>query len=646
MRSSLFFALSALFPALLLTGCTLKTTAPASQAHGAAIEERVRVGQQTIVGANIYIMVANTTGYGAASKSLLDSNATGHSDSIGGYVLTGSGGLFSITGDYSCSASQQVYLLAVGGDAGAGDNPAAALMSVLGQCPSGSTNFLATEPFLLVNEVTTVAGVYALSGYMTDMLHVSSSGTALANTGMANAFLTAAELADISSGAAYTTTPAGNGIVPQSKINTLANILSACVNSNGAISSTPTPTTCYALFSNATSDGTSSGTQPTETVTAALNMAHNPGANVANLYSLAPGTAPFQPSAASITDLTLALSFTGGGLNHPEGLAVDGSGNVWTSNRTSSGSASKFAAGTGAALSPTGTGFIGGGIFLPGSIAIDGSNNVWIGDASSGGTVADAHLTKLAEDGTPVSATGYNLGIVGDILSIGIDNLGNAIVAPVGSAYKVDGATGAVTALARNNTVTSFSLATAPNGTTWVGTGYPTVPGVNQLDGTGTIVFPSSTGPYRGPPTGLENPISIAIDHAGNVWVANGGTVNGSATYGIAEFSSTGTLLLPAGPLPVPGTIGAIAIDGVGHVIVATGQNTIVVLNNDGSSMNPYGYSDSSLNTINAVAVDGSGNVWAANYLGSSITEFVGLAAPVVTPIAAGVANNTLGTRP
>jgi hypothetical protein len=64
--------------------------------------------------------------------------------------------------------------LAIGGDAGAGDNPAAALMSVLGQCPSGSTNFLGTEPFLVVNEVTTVAGAYALSGYMTDMLHVSS----------------------------------------------------------------------------------------------------------------------------------------------------------------------------------------------------------------------------------------------------------------------------------------------------------------------------------------------------------------------------------------------------------------------------------------------------------------------------------------
>ena len=376
MRLCLLCALSALFPGLLLTGCTLKATAPASQAYGAAIEGRVRGGQQPIVGARIYLMAANTTGYGAASKSLLDSNATGHSDSIGGYVLTGDGGLFSITGDYSCSASQQVYLLAFGGDAGAGDNPAAALMSVLGQCPSGSTNFLATEPFVVVNEVTTVAGAYALSGYMTDMLHVSSSGTALANTGMANAFLTAAKLADISSGATYATTPAGNGVVPQRKINTLANILSACVNSNGAISSIPAPTTCYALFSNATSDGTSSGTQPTETVTAALNMAHNPGANVANLYSLAPSIAPFQPSVASISDLTLALSFTGGGLGHPLGLAVDGTGNVWTSNNSGHGSASKFAAGTGAALSPSGTGYTGGGISFPYAIAIDGSNNV------------------------------------------------------------------------------------------------------------------------------------------------------------------------------------------------------------------------------------------------------------------------------
>ena len=45
------------------------------------------------------------------------------------------------------------------------------------------------------------------------------------------------------------------------------------------------------------------------------------------------------------------------------------------------------------------------------------------------------------------------------------------------------------------------------------------------------------------------------------------------------------------------------------------------------------------------IAVDGSGNVWAAN-TGVSIAEVVGAATPVVTPLAAGVKNNTLGTRP
>jgi hypothetical protein len=646
MRFSLPLGFSALFPILVLTGCTQRTTAPSSQANGTAIQGRVRGGQQPIVGAHIYLMAANTTGYGAASISLLDGNSTGFSDSIGAYVLSDAGGSFSITGDYSCSSSQQVYLLAVGGDAGAGENPAAAVMAVLGQCPSGSTNFLATTPFIVVNEVTTVAGAYALSGYMTDMLHVSSSGTAFANTGIANAFLTAAELASISNGAANTTTPAGNGVAPQSKINTLANILAACINSSGTVASTPTPTSCYTLFSNATADGTSSGTQPTETVTAALNMAHNPGANVANLFGLEPSDAPFQPSVSSMTDLTLALSFTGGGVSHPVALAVDGFGNVWTANRTSASSASEFAAGTGAPLSPSGTGYTGGGIYIPSSIAIDGSNNVWIGDSSSGGTTADAHLTKLGQDGTPVSAAGYDLGIVGGIPSIGIDPFGNAIVAPaVGSAYKVDGSTGAVTALATSETGPSHSLAIEPNDAIWIGVSI-TNPGVDELDSTGAIVFPISTNRYTGGATGLMNPIALAIDHAGDVWVANGGTVNGVQQYGIAEFSSSGGLILSTSSTYIPGTINAIAVDGVGRVIIGSGQNTIFEINNNSSPVNSVGFSDSSLNGIESVAVDGSGNVWAANNTGNSVTEFVGLAAPVVTPIATGVANNTLGTRP
>jgi hypothetical protein len=51
--------------------------------------------------------------------------------------------------------------------------------------------------------------------------------------------------------------------------------------------------------------------------------------------------------------------------------------------------------------------------------------------------------------------------------------------------------------------------------------------------------------------------------------------------------------------------------------------------------------------------VDGSGNVWVANYGYYSVTEIVGAAAPVITPIAAGLpatptadGSSSLGTRP
>ncbi len=52
------------------------------------------------------------------------------------------------------------------------------------------------------------------------------------------------------------------------------------------------------------------------------------------------------------------------------------------------------------------------------------------------------------------------------------------------------------------------------------------------------------------------------------------------------------------------------------------------------------------------VAVDGSGNLWFTGTNNSYtavpnyVTEVIGIAAPVVTPKATAVTNNTIGTRP
>jgi hypothetical protein len=50
------------------------------------------------------------------------------------------------------------------------------------------------------------------------------------------------------------------------------------------------------------------------------------------------------------------------------------------------------------------------------------------------------------------------------------------------------------------------------------------------------------------------------------------------------------------------------------------------------------------------IAIDGSGNVWVVNLADEAtpdnVVEFVGAAVPVVTPLAVGVKNGTLGTTP
>jgi DNA-binding beta-propeller fold protein YncE len=101
---------------------------------------------------------------------------------------------------------------------------------------------------------------------------------------------------------------------------------------------------------------------------------------------------------------------------------------------------------------------------------------------------------------------------------------------------------------------------------------------------------------------GLDNPYGIAIDGAGNVWAAN----NGGDSDSISEISNAG-----------------VAVSGA-NGFVSQGM------------FSPYG-----------IAIDGSGNVWVASDDDvGPLTEFVGVAAPVVTPIAAGAAYQELGTRP
>jgi hypothetical protein len=651
----------------LLSGCTMDPSATPSASQGTVIQGRVHGGSQPISGAHVYLFAANTTGYGNASVSLLNAATTGLSDSIGAYVTSDPTGSFSITGAYACTANTQVYLYSLGGDPGAGANSAAGLLAILGNCPS-SGSFLPALPLVQVNEATTVAAAYAFAGYATDAVHVSSSGTALAKIGVANAFANAANLASIISGQALATTPAGNGTVPQSEINTLANLLASCINSNGAITGPSSPSTCYTLLNNALSSGTS-GNVPSDTATAAINIAHNPGVNIANLCGLQAGVAaPFLPDLACTSgpgypnDFTIALNFTGGGLDNPIGIAVDGLGNAWATNYFGT-SVSEFS-NLGVALSPAG-GFTNGVLTKPFGIAIDGSGDAWVADFGTSGV---GGVTEISPAGTTLSPSGgYTGGVSSAFYSVAIDGSGNAWSMSATRSLLVELTSSG--ALAAGETTAGYSgggmasplaIAIDSSENVWTANENNTV---SKFSSSGAAI--STSAGFTG--GGLNNPYAIAVDHSGNAWVANLGTPNSTThTYSgsnIAEFSPSGAAVSSStgytgGGLSIPQ---GIAIDGLNNVwAVSIGEQIISGLpnnsnvsefSNSGVAISPStGYIGGGIFGADAIAIDGSGDVWIANgnstNNGTSLVEFIGAAAPVVTPLATGVKNGTLGARP
>jgi hypothetical protein len=643
---------------LVLTGCSFGPTAEPSADAGLAVQGAVRGGQQPITGARVYLLAANITGNAgpgiaasSTNKSLSLLSGTGNSDSIGSYVLSDSSGKFSISGDYSCTPNTQVYLYALGGNPGLGTgvNAVSGLMTALGSCPS-TGNFQTATPYIVINEVSTIAAAYAFSGYATDATHVSSSGSALATIGIQNAFANAANLASLSTGNALTTTPNGNGTVPQYTINTLADIIASCVNSNGAITGPTNPTACYTLFTNATSNGTSSGTQPLETATAAINIAHNPSSNIDALSSLITPQAAFGPTVpVEANDFTIGIEFSGGGLNDPYSIAIDGYGNPWVINNGNS-SVTQLAA-SGTPISPSG-GYTGGGLNgLFGGIAIDSAGNAWIPNYY-GGTVTEfyncGYFDGVTNCGKILSGTlGYAVTGLHHPYGVAIDGSDNIWVTSFTTPYNVvkfsfPGGTLSSAAYSGGGLAVPYSIAIDGTGNAWI---------INKNNNSVTEFSNTGTANINAPFTGggLDTPYSIAMDGSGNAWIAN---YAGNNVYGnsVSEFSNTGAVVGGAN-----GYIGAglnlpdsIAMDGSGNAWLANSLgNSVSEFSNSGTPITgANGYIGGNINSPNAVAVDGSGNVWVANLYDSTMTELIGAATPVVTPLAVGVKNKAVASRP
>ena len=226
-----------------LTGCTTNSAtnenavAVATSPHG-----EVYGGQQPVSGMSLQLYAAGSSGYGSAATPLFMTPPT--TSASGGFTFPA----------YSCPMptvqvpNPQVYLVGTSGDpiagnTGGADNPNLALMVALGSCSS-----LNSGTHIHMNELTTVAAAWALAPFMagstTSYLNVGTSSTNA--TGLQLAFEASSEVVNTSTGTFPGTLPSG-ATLPTATLNTLADVLEACINSKGGTANDGT-TTCGTLF--------------------------------------------------------------------------------------------------------------------------------------------------------------------------------------------------------------------------------------------------------------------------------------------------------------------------------------------------------------------------------------------------------------
>ncbi|WP_263358142.1 IPT/TIG domain-containing protein [Acidicapsa ligni] len=495
-----------------------------------------------------------------------------------------------------------------------------------------------------------------------------------------------------------------NSTVPTARINALADMLASCVENNsgcggllgaaattGASGVTPKDTLQAAM---------NIAMNPGNNVTTLLGLA----ASLATPpYATNIGASETVPP----TDLTLALTFTGAGLgvgpvgnaaySDPlwvanSGMAIDAQGNIWVAAFPTDGFSkptdilAEFnSLGAPSPLTPatifnttTPSSSTWGG-FNPqptnpqglGPIAIDQTGSLWMTGEQDGvlkvnPSLDPTQLLPTLQAGTSAS-------------SIAIDTNGFAWLVDANGLQQIS--TDDTAVLNGNNGFSIFAYASSLgwinfdlNGGLWA-TGFDSngAAEVFQLSTSdGSLLYApfANSAAYKN--------TTLVADASGDVYGCdptgtmlyefNNGATVGSSPYMLPKGISCGTQLV---------------LDGQGHIFAAnvtaqtfpTSTQTLYEFTTMGVALSPVagytGTSSAETVTLNpdddfesqvigvSAAMDGAGNLWVLNVdsngydssfnpaqPGNALVEFVGIGAPVVTPVSVALTNGTLGTRP
>jgi hypothetical protein len=663
-------------------GCAnMSSTAPVanSLSSPATLSGKVHGGNQPVVGAAVTLWYMGQTS--GTSGTPATKAATTTTDSSGSFSFTKGAGGNGTTSTYTCPTTvgdPVVYVVSQGGNTqnngGSSTNSAAAFIAIYGSCAS-----LSASNSVYMSEVTTVATMAAIQQFFdptTDTLSADGTGQQRAIVG--NLPNTIALLADSTTGLAVpSTTTTGVGVsltaTPETaKVNTLANIISACI--NGATSADPS---CGTLFASAVPPAASvtnlNPSTPFATATDTLqalyyiftNPTNTPNGSTPNLGALfglqTSVGAPYVPALASApTDWSIGISYgssstcgTGGNfISSPTDINIDGQDNVWFGNAQTGGNLSSISA-AGAPLQCVN---FDAGLNGPGG-TIDSAGNVW---SAGPATLYRYNPSTQAKLAFPVT--------VGP-LAITADGVGNiyftAVAGSVGSLYQLPGAAtagGVVLPVQISSTVGASPLRLMPD---FQGIAAPIPPATVGIpnpvniwvtSGTNSVaeVSPSTaSGNLNGfittPHTTSGNSWGISVTKPGGVFVSS---LNSSVIdYGLPPSygSAPGFPFTAAASAGINGPKG-VTIDGRLNLWIPNANAASVSeISAAGVALSPatgFAKATSYLNANSVTAVDQAGNVWVVGTGNTFVTEIVGEGVPLFAPYAVGLTNSRFQTIP
>ena len=650
-----------LLPVLLLAGCGMDPMSTVSpNVVSPAVAGRSYGGQQPVVGSTISVLEMGTSGYGSNGIVL----ASTHTDANGNFSFA--------PGAYTCPQSDTpVYLVGIGGNAGAGNNGSAVEAAALGTCAN------AKQSFVVMNEVTTAATAFVLSHFFSTTLgganasndwfggpSTNSGGTTIYSQGLVMGNdVTLPTIVDNATGSAIQT---GSGYtVEWQKINTIANVLAECINSSGSTSATETKTTCGKLF-NFTANG--AATRPSDTLQAAVQMALFPATKVTQVYNLISGNAPFLPQLTTApNDWTIGVAYTSSGV----GLAVDtgtlstldidASGRIWFPSNAAGKAGAAF-------FDPVGLSFNGPfnstALVHPQQVAIDANGYAWYNDSAAAtlpGYLTTAPMTtqtvslsnttsnSLTIGGDDRVNVGVTDGSVFELANVSATRTAYVLTPGISFIFPVQSMAGDIN---DGDAVTISDPVTSQMRSYFVTAPPPTATDiVNSNDDSGQVIYTGndhiSVRSFSG--TG-NNGDALCIYTQKRCFNLQGVTKNtgqgiaidGGKNLWVAESTDQAVIQVP---LNNPsGTDGAVYLNSSGANNVPNNE-FLHGTNNGETAKAPYG-----------IGVDATGNVWVTNAgcttndcaPGSfTLTEIVGAGFPTITPVSAQITGgNLVGTEP